>query len=315
MEFYYDAEFDALRKSGGWTQCLISIGIIASENGVVRDSFYSLIQPKNFRRLTRVVKEMTHLNDEDILLAPSFAYIMAQAEVFFLRYMDDTSALYCFGPDDKRTIAGHAQYENVLYPTIFDQSVDLQKSVSRKITWQDRMVSPALSLDDLKCVYGIAGEVEHNARNDALDLMRIHEASRYGTPIKQKVKEIYEYKQQRLLEGRKRQYEQRMKMLHQRYDPYDGMEKKIVFYPDVIDKLKSLSKRGDTGGVFFEQNGIMVKGMLSFYDQIVVTLQWHMKDKPYISFHYYTHSCNWIEQIPLTNRNGEVFHAIWRMIS
>lgn len=317
MELYYDAEFDAVRKDGRWRQCLISIGIIAAENGEVKDSFYSLIKPRQFQRLTRVVRKMTQLNNEDILRAASFAQVMARVESFLARYMkDDSSTLYSFGPDDKRTIVEHAQHENTAYPKMFDQSVDLQRRLSRSIMWQGKMVSPALSLDDLKRIYAIAGAVGHNALSDALDLMRIHEASRHGMVNRQEIAQIYAYKQQRLLEGKKRQYEHMLNLLHQRYDAYDKLTKQIVFYPDVIEALKLLFKRGESGGVAFEQRGIMVQGKVLFYDQINVTFQWHMKQKePYVSFHYDTPKGNWVSSIVLSGRNATVLQDVWRMIS
>ena len=57
----------------------------------------------------------------------------------------------------------------------FDRIQDLQKEISATVKFQNKIISPSLSLDDMKLIYDIQGAVDHNALNDAKDLMYIHQ--------------------------------------------------------------------------------------------------------------------------------------------
>ena len=316
MDIYYDAEFDAVRSQRGCTQCLISLGMIAAENGKVIDRFYSLIHPKKFRKLSGIVRKMTHLNSDEIRYAPSFHEVMIQAEDFLNRYLTtETDHLYSFGPDDHRTMIGHAHFEQVTLSSKWDQTIDLQRELSREVIWKQAMISSTLSLDDCKYVFGMDEAVMHNALDDAMDLMRIHEASRKGNIKEVRVKDLYERKQKRLAEVKQRRYERMIQHLHMRYDVYDGVEQALIFYPDVIENLMRLSKQESLDDTFFTIKGILFHQELIAYEDIAVTMKWHMCEIPSVCMHFQSGERCWSETVVLNDHNGHLFQAISALIT
>ncbi len=314
MDIYFDSEFDAIRAAKGHVQCLISLGMVAAENGEILDSFYSLIRPRHFRRLSWMVKKMTGLSEEAIRQAPSFAEVMNDAEAFIQRHLKQDGKLYSFGPDDRRTIAKHSEYEQRDHSLLFEQAIDLQRHLSSRILWQNQVISPTLSLEDLKNVYGIVGAVEHNAWSDAVDLMRIHEASRHQEYSRECAQVIYERKQARILAGRQRSYENMIRVLHKRYDGYDDTQKQLLFYPDVIVKLSELAEREDALRIQFYPNECLINDLSLNYDQIRAFMKWNMHAEPNVllTFHY-AHECIEV-QISLNYRNAIVLADIWNLI-
>ncbi len=83
------------------TVCLISIGLIAIVNDCVIDSYYSLIRPHRFHTLSKTVRRMTKLTDEEIKKAPDFRKVMNEINVF-IKALNSPYELYTFGPDDVR---------------------------------------------------------------------------------------------------------------------------------------------------------------------------------------------------------------------
>ena len=260
MEYYIDGEFDAVYGYKTHAQCLVSIGIVAYKNGKRKGSYYSLIRPKRFRRLTHVVQKITHLKNEEIRQARGFAVVMEEADQFISAHADQECRIYSFGPDDARTLRKHADYEKVPLPDNFTSIIDLQRELSQKIVWEGKIISPTLSLDDLKFVYGMKGAVIHNALNDAVDLMRIHEASRTKRPHPSRVKALWDQKEQHRREVKQRNYEKMLKVLHERYGKYAGLQRTIIFYPDVIRQLIFLQDY--LKGISFSETGIDRKSVV-----------------------------------------------------
>lgn len=181
VHIYIDTEFDAVRIDDHFEQSVISIGaVLLNEQFTECARFYQLVKPRGFSHLTPVVRRMTKLKDKDILAAPSLKESMIRFRSWIEEFSSGSSfCMYVFGPDDQRTLLANCRSMH-LDGELFSSMTDLQKLLSAQVYWQGALFSSALSLDDLKTIYEIEGEVEHNALTDALDLMRLHQAVRNG---------------------------------------------------------------------------------------------------------------------------------------
>ena len=76
IHVYIDNEFDAVRMQGRYLQQVIAIGACLCDDAFVHiDSFYSLVCPAGFRRLSPHVRRMTHLKDTEIQKASKFPQV------------------------------------------------------------------------------------------------------------------------------------------------------------------------------------------------------------------------------------------------
>lgn len=314
MDYYFDEEFNAVHTGKGFTQCLISIGIIAVENDVIMDSFYSLICPRRFQKLMRTVKEITHLSNADIRHAPSFSQVMEDVNAFLVRTgKDDSSNVYCFGPDDLRTMKNHAQYEKYKKPLPFDHTIDLQKQISKTITWNQQILSRTLSLDDLKYIHNIQGQVEHNALNDAYDLFYLHQAHIQQTSDPNKIKEVWTRIDTKRKEVKQRSQERMIQILKDRYGSFNHQEDEIHCYPDVMEQLQFLSENEKSLTLFVTNDMLSLHGESFLCKNLRLYLQWNMEDIPFVTLTLIEEKHQAIKMIPLTYRNARIFYDIWTM--
>lgn len=246
---YFDAEFDAVRAHNKFQQAVISIGaVITDEDMAYIDEFYMLVCPKRFRRLSPVVKRMTHLSNEDIKQAASFSFMVEQLHAWIKTYTkDDDFCTYSFGPDDRRTLVQNYKDNALDDHGIFSNMQDVQKEVSAHIFYHNTLVSPTLSLDDVKSVYDIAGAVDHNALMDALDLMEIHRAYRQGKPQNQQhIEDIVKRKEQKQIEVKRRQQEKLKRKMYEQFHPYDQIVFPVMFYSEVMEQFHIWEERDQT---------------------------------------------------------------------
>lgn len=243
---YVDGEFDAIRMNHKFQQAVVSIGaVLVDAQGSVQDRFYETIYPIGFQHLTRVVSRMTKLQDEQIRSSNRLQVVMQHVKDWCDSY--DTSytnmRFYSFGPDDKRTIQMHCQLENVeVYPPI-TKMVDLQRVLSASVMHQEHIVSTTLSLDDLKLVYGIKGEVEHNALNDAMDLMHVHQAFlQHKQQDEESIAAIVSRKAKKEFLAKEKQQHHFCQILRKNFANV-GKESTICFYPEVIELLRNWGMR------------------------------------------------------------------------
>lgn len=312
MEYYIDGEFDAVYDHGTHVQCLVSIGIVAYANGKRQRSYYSLIRPRRFHRLSRVVQKMTQLQNEDIRRARSFAQVIQEAAQFIQSNSDKEYRLYSFGPDDARTLHSHAAFEAVTLPSAFEEIIDLQRILSRQVVWEKVIISPTLSLDDLKFVYSIEGAVIHNAFNDAVDLMRIHEAARNEKLLHKRVHTLWVQKEQHRQEVKQRNYEKMIKVLHERYGRYIGQERKICFYPDVIQQL--LYMKDSLEGIHISEEGLYDADHFYPYETIQAYMCWEDQAILQVVLKLRIAERKMKVVCPLTYRNAAHFAGIWHML-
>lgn len=246
---YFDAEFDAVRVHNKFQQAVISIGaVLMNEYMELIDEFYMLVCPKRFRRLSPVVKRMTHLTNEDIKQAASFSMMVEQLHAWIKTYTkDEDFGTYSFGPDDRRTLVQNYKDNTLDDHGIFSNMKDVQKQVSAHIFYQNKLVSPTLSLDDVKYVYDIEGAVDHNALMDAKDLMEIHRAYLQGKPQNlQHIEDIVKRKEQKQIEVRKRQQEKLKRKMYEQFHSYDQIVCPITFYSEVMEQFHVWEERDQT---------------------------------------------------------------------
>ena len=178
IQIYIDAEFDAIKAHGKFYQSVISFGaVMADRKGNYIDTFYTLSRPKQFQRLSPVVKRITGLRDEDILHAPRFSEMVESFVLWIKKYADvNDVVMYAFGPDDRRTLMGENARGELKFEKLFDGIQDLQQEISTHTFFHNKMLSSTLSLEDAKGLYQIKGRVKHNALTDATDLYHLHRA-------------------------------------------------------------------------------------------------------------------------------------------
>lgn len=292
MKIYIDCEFDALRHQGKFMQCLVSIGAIAcDEKGKPIGTFYSLMCPKNFRRLSSVVKRMTNLQTEKIKEAPSFPITINN----FCRWLREVSqgtsyTLYSFGPDDKRTLIAHSNYEHYTN-TEWMNIYDLQRELSSHIVYKNQIISPTLSLDDVKYAYDVAGDVNHNALNDAIDLMYCHQAMHQKICHPEHIKEIWERKEAKRLLTIQKEKERLYQKLNERYARHHEMQYCVPMYHSVVENLIELQERQANFALKFYEKEFLYNEKTYAYQESKVVLQWHVLDEEpwiYVEFQFGT---------------------------
>lgn len=224
MRIYIDTEFDAVKDCGRYKQRIISIGaLLVSEQFEVCATFYENVHPKGFQKLSKIVSKMTNLTDEQILQSKSFPEVVHEFKQWIQSYTQENIMMYCFGPDDIRTLIANCDDENI-EKDLFYNLIDIQAILSNYVTYENEIISSTLSLDDLKAAYAFSGEVEHNALSDAKDLMQLHQAYLQKKSLdKVAIASIVQRKKQKAEEGRRKWMMQHM--LRQ-IKPY--IDKKLV---------------------------------------------------------------------------------------
>ena len=239
IHVYIDNEFDAVRIEGKYMQQVIAIGAWLCDDQYRRiDSFYSLIRPAGFYRLSPHVRRMTHLHDEEIRRASLFPSVADR----FVQWLSHHAhggqvALYSFGPDDERTLCSNAALYHHSSEQLFKGIIDLQTLLSSRVKRHNEVFQKTHSLESLKLIYRIKGDVNHNALSDAYDLCRIHEAYRKDTELdNDAIEQIYRGMKQKQLEGAQKRRVHQMKRLCGRFA--DLLERVFLFRgnsPEVWD--------------------------------------------------------------------------------
>ena len=204
IHVYIDDEFDAVRMHGKYMQQVIAIGAWMCDDHFHRiSSFYAFVRPAGFRCLSPHVRRMTHLRDEDIRSAQKFPAVADQFQQWIKQQaQNEEVSIYSFGPDDGRTLSDNAAFYHHESEAVFKQVIDLQTLLSSRVTWQGKVFQKTHSLESLKHIYQVKGEVNHNALSDALDLYHIHQAYREETALDQQyIEELYRSMHQRQIEG------------------------------------------------------------------------------------------------------------------
>lgn len=278
VHIYLDGEFDAVRIQHRYQQMVISLGAVAcDERGNELSTFYETVYPYEFKRLTPIVRRMTHLQNCMITSSRRLSAVMQDFEAWVRSFKDTT--LYSFGPDDRRTIVQHCAIEQVEIHGLLDHVLDLQKELSRKITYQKRIVSSTLSLEDMKQVFQIEGTVEHNALNDAKDLMKIHWAYLQGKTMNEhQIQKIVERKEQKALEARIKQQKHFREVMQERF-AHIQTHVDIAYHSEVLDQLRNWEMRDTHFKLHFKKSFMVFEGKQYHYDQLQLELMIHTDEE------------------------------------
>ncbi len=308
MDIYIDAEFDAVYHDNHFIQCVISVGLIAAENDKVIDTFYTLVRPHRFRKLTHVVKRITKLSNDDIRKAPCFQEVMNKMHAF-IRCYQKQDCIYSFGPDDIRTIKNQAVYEHYENDHQFQNVIDLQRVISHEIKHNGELLSPALSLDDLKYLYGIDNKVEHNALSDAFDLFCIHKAYQKKKIQKDRVCMLSARKKQKQQEAKRRSQERMQKHLLERCSQYEYQSTTTVLNDDINSLIQCLCKRGFLH-LFADFLTLLNDNS---HPKGSFTMQWQMHPQPAVYVSITLPNQSHRQLCPLTYANVGIFERILKL--
>lgn len=313
IHIYLDAEFDAVRIDHKFQQAVISLGaVMLNEDAEILDQFYSLTKPMNFHRLTSVVKRMTHLTNSQIEQAKEFPVLMKKFMDWIHVYEPDMEQVrfYSFGPDDRRTLIQNCHYYKI-EADFFSRMKDLQKEISPNVKFQDQLISSTLSLDDLKSVYAIEGEVEHNALNDAIDLMKVHRAYCLGKPQDStQIAAIVNRKIAKQQEVARKQRLRLAKAMKERFEKYPKRVK-IKFYPEVLEELNGLRERDHHMTIRFKTDRMIIEEQVYFYNELKLVMELSLDEEvPSFLFDISYHGIRSRKQYLLTYRNATVIENI-----
>lgn len=315
---YLDAEFDAIRINNKFQQAVISLGaVMLNEQGKMLDSFYQLVKPIRFRRLTNVVKRMTHLSDEQIMKAESFPQVIHQ----FFDWIDtyetnkDHMVFYSFGPDDRRTIIQNGILHHMDL-SFLSEMKDLQKEISPCVKFQEKLISSTLSLDDLKSVYDIQGAVDHNALSDAMDLMKVHCAYCLGKPQNStQIAAIVNRKIAKQQESAKKQRQRLARVMRERFATYPKRWK-VLCCPEVIEQFRMIKERDQTFSLRFKEDHMVMDGKSYYYNDMKMVLELKLEEEnPYVLLDISYHGKQLQKQFLLTYRNATMIEDIMKQMN
>lgn len=312
MYIYFDCEFDAVRIDHRFQQRILSIGACCYDEHHQLHTFYALVNPRQFKRITSVVKRMTQLDREEILHAKRLDEVLLDLEYWIASFQVHENIAFCsFGPDDYRTLLAHSTYENCRNANMFKKVIDLQKIISAKITHQGKVLSSTLSLDDMKLAYAIAGEVHHNALSDAIDLMHIYEASLSNTIDVVACQEIYERKEAKRIEVKRRQTEKMVHIIKERYASYHEATVTIDDIKTIQEPLELWESQEHQLHMHIYEEHMMIQNKSVPLCDIQMHFVWNLMEKePYVEVQLLYHQQAFKKQIPLHYRNVGIFEAI-----
>lgn len=273
---YLDSEFDAVKINNKYHQMLISLGaVMVDVQGNEIDTYYTLIRPYGFTRLTRVVKKITQINDAMIVNAQKLDIVIQEFKHWVQRYVKDFEqiCIYSYGPDDRRTLEQNCVSLKIDDEGMLSKMVDLQRLLSSNVCFQGTSISTTLSLDDVKMVYKIEGIVDHNALNDARDLMHIHQAYQRGISLdEEKVYEIMERKKKKALEVQEKQQQRLSKSMKERFKKYKKHSVHLIFEPEVVEQLRLWEERSINSCLHWKTDALEFNGRLYAYEQLMSDL-------------------------------------------
>ncbi len=317
MQVYLDAEFDAISIQGEYHQMIISIGaVMIDDTHHTCKHFYSLVKPYNFQRLSKVVKKITNLSDEDIFSAPSFQEVMGAFRDWI--HIDECNLekvkIYTFGPDDKRTLLLNAKFVSYDCEDLFGNIVDLQKELSSKIKYKGNIVSNTLSLDDLKNVYDIDGEVHHNALNDAIDLMHIHDVSKIGKINYIKVQMLVERKALKAEQVKEKERLHRLEEMRNRLTRFPQYVETRSIVPALKEQLNILNKRINIANIAYYREYILFENKKYTYQRLHIYVEVCVEKELYF-FIKLKHSCfSWERKIEVTRYTISILENILKIL-
>lgn len=316
IQVYIDAEFDAVRYQKRFEQAVISFGAVACRQKQMLDTFYTLVRPRYFRHLIPVVKKMTHLKDKEILAAEPLEVVTEHFLSWLQRFGELADIqLYSCGPDDRRTLMKNCAIHHI-DGALFDRIQDLQKEISATVKFQNKIISPSLSLDDMKLIYDIQGAVDHNALNDAKDLMYIHQRYLDGNAQNaQRILDIVNRKEAKQQEVRRKQNERLRTMMIQQFQKYPKEFVKIPLLPEVIEQFQLWEDRETRTHMHWKRKKFIQGEMCYPYDELQLWMKIDLQDEmPSVSLRFLHRQKDVVKKYPLHYRNATMVEAILKRV-
>lgn len=314
---YLDAEFDAISIQDEYHQMIISIGaVMVDDDYHTCKHFYSLVRPYHFQCLSRVVKKITNLKDEDISSAASFQEVISAFREWIQEEQDDLEKIkiYSFGPDDKRTLLSNAKLVSCDCDDLFANIIDLQKELSSKVMYKGNVISNTLSLDDLKNVYDIEGEVHHNALNDAVDLMHIHDASKEERLNHLKVQMLMERKVLKAIQVKEKERLHRIEEMRNRLVCFPQHIETRIITPALKEQLNILNKRINQVDISYCREYILFEGKKYKYQSLQIQFDIDIEKELYIFIILKHIDFSWKRKIEVTRNTISIIENILRII-
>lgn len=312
---YIDAEFDAVKINRKFYQMVISLGaVMVDEDGKKLDEFYTLVRPYGFSRLTNIVKKITHMSNEMILSAENLNVAEKNFKKWVYAYSADMEELrlYSFGPDDRRTIVQNCTSLKLDKEGLFNKIIDLQRVISPSVKFQEKSISPTLSLDDLKSVFGIEGAVDHNALSDARDLMRVHQAYLQGDVAREeKIVEIVNRKVAKQLEVQMKQRKRLSQLMKERFHKFKQLDVNVVFYPEVIEQLQLWEDRDPNSILHWKKDEFIYHNKSYTYDKISMRMRIDIENEiPSVTLSFTIEGETFEKRFLLQYRNATMIETI-----
>ena len=309
VSIYIDAEFDAVKENNKFHQMMISFGAIFERDGEIK-TFYSEVKPKGFKALTNVVRRITKLKNEDIRKAPSFPEAMQKFLDWIELKENEVCRLYSLGPDDQRTILQECERYG-FSDNLFKDMIDLQKLISKEVTYQGNVISPYLSLNDLKIAYSIQGKVKHNALSDAYDLMYIHQAYQIRKPDPDGVREIVERKERKKADNTRRAQERLRQAMRERFSDNAEIMFPVVLFPEIKEQLALWEERDANFQIGVRDDYLMIDQKLYKQDELKIGMIIHLDQiLPCVEFVFVYDNKKFTKRYELQYRNASIVEAI-----
>lgn len=199
---------------------------------------------------------------------------------------------------------------------LFDRIQDLQKEISATVKFQNKIISPSLSLDDMKLIYDIQGAVDHNALNDAKDLMYIHQRYLDGNAQNaQRILDIVNRKEAKQQEVRRKQNERLRTMMIQQFQKYPKEFVKIPLLPEVIEQFQLWEDRETRTHMHWKRKKFIQGEMCYPYDELQLWMKIDLQDEmPSVSLRFLHRQKDVVKKYPLHYRNATMVEAILKRV-
>lgn len=185
---FLDFEFNTAKK----IQEIVSVGVVECDlNFNIISEYYSLVALSMTSTMDKYASQVNHITDSMLANARDFKTVFMELNDKLKLKPNDK--IFTWGNDDKRTFdccIKHHDLENEL--SLMSKSMfSIQKDLSLKITYNNKILSDTLSLKYIKRIYNIKGKVTHNALDDSMDLMHIYKKSLNNKENKRVIESLF----------------------------------------------------------------------------------------------------------------------------
>lgn len=168
---FLDFEFNSVKK----IQEIVSVGVVVCDsNFKITDTYYSLVSLSMSKKMDKYASSINKITDDMLITAPNFKQVFHELNTRLNLNQEDK--IFTWGYDDKRTFHDGLKHHNLEddLNLMLNSFTDIQKEISLKIKFNDKLISNRMALKSVKKIYNIQGNVTHNALDDAIDLMNIY---------------------------------------------------------------------------------------------------------------------------------------------